>query len=104
MSTTPVQKHYVDIETVSEIFADGVHALFFDGRTFRFEFSVSRLDQANPPGPPTMKEHPACRLVLPPEAAIDLLNKLNQLASMLEQQGALKKTQVTTPPTPTVAH
>jgi hypothetical protein len=41
--------------------------------------------------------------VLTPDAAIDLLNKLNQLASMLEQQGVLKKNPPA-PSAPTVAH
>lgn len=103
MTQPAVPKRYIDLETVGETFADGVHSLFFDGKTFRFEFSVSRLDEAKPPAPLTMREYPACRLVLTPDAAIDLLNKLNQLASMLEQQGVLKKNPPA-PTAPTVAH
>ena len=38
----------------------------------------------------TARRYPACRLVLPPAAAIDLINKMQQIAAALTQAGLLK--------------
>jgi hypothetical protein len=49
------------------------------------------MDDPAPPNPPTGKKYTACRLVLPPLAALDLVNKLQQLVALLEQQGIVKR-------------
>ncbi|MBI3043903.1 MAG: hypothetical protein HYY78_13880 [Betaproteobacteria bacterium] len=86
-----MQITYVDRPEVSETFADTVEKLSFDGQTLRMELCVTRMDDPHPPNPPTGKKYTACRLVLPPLAAIDLANKLQQLVVMLEQQGIVKR-------------
>ncbi len=82
---------FIDLPELSETFADSIHALNFDGQTVRIEFCATRLDILKPPEPPTAKQYPICRLVLTPNAAIVLFNRLQQLMKVLEQSGAIKK-------------
>ena len=86
-----MQITYVERPEVSETFADTIEKLSFDGQTLRMELCVTRMDDPTPPNPPTGKKYTACRLVLPPLAALDLANKLQQLVAMLEQQGIVKR-------------
>ena len=82
---------YVDRPEVSETFVDTVERMSFDGQTLRIELCVTRMDDLRPSEAPTGKKYPACRLVLTPLAALDLMNKLQQLTAMLEQQGIVKR-------------
>jgi len=93
-----VQYQYVDLPEVSEIFADFVHRIQFDGQTLRLEFSVSRLEDHKPPAPPTGKRYPACRLVLSASAAVDLMNKMQQITASLIKAGVLKSEQTPAKP------
>ena len=85
-----VQFQYVDRPEVGETFADTVSRIQFDGQTLRLEFCVSRLDEHKPPATITGKRYPACRLVLPPAAAIELMNRMQQIAAGLLKAGVLK--------------
>jgi hypothetical protein len=86
-----VKYQYVDRPEIAEIFADFVQRIQFDGQTLRFEFCVSRLDdQAAPGTPPSGSRYPACRLVLSATAAVDLMNKMQQITSSLVKAGVLK--------------
>jgi hypothetical protein len=49
--------------------------LSFDGQPLRIEFAVTRMDDAKPDTPMTGRRYPACRLVLPPGAAVELINR-----------------------------
>ncbi len=82
---------FVDRPEVLETFADSIRAITSDGQSTRFEFCVSRMDKPNPPKPPTARQYPACRLVLTPNATLDLFNKLQQIISALEKTGAIKR-------------
>src|SRR5215510_3057305 len=84
---------YVDRPECEETFADAISALSFDGQTLRIEFAVSRLDETKPNSPMTGRRYPACRLVLPPAAAVDLMQKMQQVANALVQAGYLKPAQ-----------
>src|SRR5882724_1564880 len=92
----PAQPHlqlqYVDRPEVSETFADFVQRIQFDGQTLRFEFCVTRLDDQRSPTPSTVtgKRYPACRLVLSAAAAVDLMNKMQQITAGLIKAGVLK--------------
>ena len=86
-----LQVRFVDSPGVSEIFADSSRAITFDGQTMRIEFCAIRMDEPKPPNPPTGRQYPVCRLVLTPNAAVDLFNKLQQIMAALEQSGAIKK-------------
>lgn len=84
---------YVDRPECAETFADSITGLqFFDGQSLRIEFGVTRVDDLKPNTPVTGRRHPACRLVLPPTAAIELINRMQQVATGLAQAGVVKKT------------
>ena len=97
----PIQFQYIDRPDLQEVFADFVSRVQFDGQTMRFEFSVSRVDD-HPGGSSTGKRYPACRLVLSPSAAIDLMNKMQQITASLIKAGILKPQQGQTPAPTTV--
>jgi len=84
---------YVDRPECTETFADSIVGVFFDGQALRIEFGVSRLDDRKPDAPLTGRRYPACRLVLPPAAAVDLINKMQQIGSALTQAGFVKPVQ-----------
>ena len=81
---------YIDRPEVDEIFADFVNRIQFDGQTLRFEFCVSRMEDQPPPAAPSGKRYPACRLVLSAAAAVDLMNKMQQITASLIKAGVLK--------------
>ena len=85
---------HIDRPDVTETFADAVSALVFDGQSLRIEFAVTRLDEIKPNSPITGRRYPACRLVLPPAAAVDLINRMQQIGTALTQAGIAR----TTPP------
>jgi hypothetical protein len=82
---------YVDRPDCPETFADSITGLSFDGQTLRLEFAITRFDEMKPNAPVTGRRYPACRLVLPPAAAIDLINKMQQIAAALTQAGMVKQ-------------
>jgi hypothetical protein len=85
------QFQYVDRPEVSETFADFVQRIQFDGQTLRIEFCVSRLDDGKPSATAAVgKRYPACRLVLSTAAAVDLMNKMQQITAELIKAGVLK--------------
>lgn len=81
---------YVDRPECVETFADTILGLFFDGQALRIEFGVTRLDDRQGNAPITGRRYPACRLVLPPNAAVDLINKMQQVGAALAQAGLVK--------------
>ena len=81
---------YVDRADMVETFADSITGLIFDGQTLRIEFGVTRFDEVKPNNPITGRRYPACRLVLPPAAAVDLINRMQQIATALTQAGVVK--------------
>ena len=78
---------YIDRPEIAETFADSITGLIFDGQSLRIEFGVTRLDDVKPNAPITGRRFPACRLVLPPAAAIDLINRMQQIGTALAQAG-----------------
>lgn len=83
---------YVDRPDVAETFADSVSGLVFDGQTLRIEFAVTRLDEVKPGAAITGRRYPICRLVLPPAAAVDLINRMQQIGAALTQAGVVRPT------------
>ncbi len=71
---------------------DSVSGLVFDGQSLRIEFAVTRIDEVKPGAPITGRRYPACRLVLPPAAAVDLINRMQQVGAALTQAGVAKAT------------
>ena len=85
------QVQEIDRPELTETFADALGNGSFDGQTARLAFCVTRLDPIEPPKPPTAKRYPVCRLVLPPDAVIELFNQLQQLIGLMEKQGLVKR-------------
>jgi hypothetical protein len=81
---------YIDRPELEEHFADAVTGLLYDGQTLRMEFGVTRFDELKPNTPITGRRYPSCRVVLSPAAAIDLINRMQQIATALAQSGAAK--------------
>ena len=83
--------HFEDRNEVNEIFADSIHGMIFDGQTMRIEFCVTRMDTPQPPNEPTARQIPVSRIVLPPNTAIDLYNRLQQILQALEKEGKITR-------------
>ena len=83
----PATIRLVDRPDLAETFADSVSGLVFDGQTLRIDFALTRLDEIKPNAPITGRRYPACRLVLPPAAAADLINRMQQIAQALTEAG-----------------
>jgi hypothetical protein len=79
-----------DRPEVVETFADSITSLVFDGQSLRIEFGVTRLDEVKPNMPITGRRYTACRLVLPPAAAVDLINRMQQIGTALTQAGVTR--------------
>ncbi len=86
----PAAIRYVDRPDILETFADSVSGLVFDGQSLRIEFAVTRLDEVKPNTPITGRRYPACRLVLPPAAAAELINRMQQIGAALAQAGVAR--------------
>ena len=83
---------YLDRPDVAETFADSITGLVFDGQTLRIEFSVTRVDEVKPDSPISGRRYPASRIVLSPGAAIELINRMQQIGAALTQAGVAKTT------------
>ena len=86
----PAQIRYLDRADMEETFADSITGLIFDGQTLRIEFGVTRFDDVKPNSPISGRRYPAARLVLPPAAAVDLINRMQQIAAALKQAGVVR--------------
>ena len=62
----------------------------FDGQTLRIEFGVTRVDEVKPDAPITDRRCPTSRIVLSPGAAIELVNRMQQIGAALTQTGVAK--------------
>jgi hypothetical protein len=81
---------YLDRADLEETFADSIGGLIFDGQTLRIEFAVTRFDEVKGNAPLSGRRYPACRVVLPPAAAVDLINRMQQITAALTQAGVVK--------------
>jgi len=87
----------VDRPECAEAFADSINQLYFDGQSLRIEFGVTRLDDVKPNAPITGRRYPIQRVVLTPTAAVELINRMQQVGAALAQAGVLKATKPGTP-------
>jgi hypothetical protein len=81
---------YVDRPECNEVFADSINHVYFDGQSLRVEFGITRLDEVKPNTPVTGRRYPAQRMVLTPTAAVELINRMQQVGAALTQAGVLK--------------
>jgi hypothetical protein len=85
-----VTLRYLDRPDCLETFADSISGLSFDGQTLRLEFAVTRMDDVKPNAQVTGRRYPVCRLVLQPLAAVDLINRMQQIGAALAKAGVVK--------------
>jgi hypothetical protein len=81
---------YADLPELSETFVDSVNSVSFDGQTLRIEFGVTRFDQTTAQQPTSGRRYPACRLVLTRTAALEMIGRLQQMATAITQAGQAK--------------
>jgi hypothetical protein len=81
---------YVDLPELPETFADSVNSVSFDGQTLRVEFGVTRYDHASEQRPTSGRRYSASRLVLTRGAAVEMINRLRQVATAITQSGQSK--------------
>ena len=81
---------YVDRPDMPETFVDSITGLVFDGQTMRIEFGVTRLDEIKTGAQITGRRYPACRLVLPPAAAAELIARMQQTGAAIAQARAAR--------------
>ena len=89
MKLPPEQVREIDLPELQETFADSLGLSTFDGMTARITLCVQRLQEPKPAQPPMANKYPVCRLVLTPEAVVDLFNNLNQLMGVLQKSGLI---------------
>ena len=89
---------YVDRPDLTETFVDTIHNVTFDGATVRAELAVTRFDDGTGGAPAVAKQYPSCRLVLRPDAAVDLFVRLQRLIALMEQRGIVRREQPKAPP------
>lgn len=100
---------YIDRPEISEVFADRLEHLFFDGATVRMEFTVTRTDQAPTPagqakGDARQWSYTAARIVLSARGAAEMLNMMQELHGLMLKQGYLQQQEPgAPPPTPETA-
>ena len=87
---SPLTIKYVDLPEMIETFADSVNSVSFDGQTLRIEFGVTRFDQAAAQKPTSGRRYPASRIVLTRSAALEMINRLQQMAAAISQTGQPK--------------
>jgi hypothetical protein len=83
---------YVDLLDCTETFADSINNVYFDGQSLRIEFGITRLDDIKANTPVTGRRYPAQRMVLTPIAAVELINRMQQVGVALTNAGVLKPT------------
>src|SRR5271169_3395393 len=88
---------YLDRPDCLETFADSITGVTFDGQTLRLEFAVTRMDDVKPNTTLAGQRYPVCRLVLQPLAAVDLINRMQQVGVALTKAGIVKATPAATP-------
>jgi hypothetical protein len=91
----PHAPKYIDRPEVSEVFADRLEHLFFDGATVRMEFTVTRTDPAQSGAGHVLTEprqwsYTASRVVLSARGAAEMLHKMQELHSVMVKQGLLR--------------
>lgn len=82
---------YIDCPEVNETFVETVESMSLDDYCLRIELSVTRLDVKKGTRPPSGNRYPACRLVMPASAVVDLYNQLLQIVNAMEKKGKVKK-------------
>jgi hypothetical protein len=87
----PAKLRHLDLPELRETFADSVRTVVWDGQTLRVELSVTRVSDIAPGEAAQATRYPAARLVLTPQASVDLYNRLQQTMAALVKSGLIKQ-------------
>jgi hypothetical protein len=90
MKIPPEQVQDVDRPELNETFVDSLALSTFDGAAARLTFCVTRMQDPQPGRAAQFKRYPVCRMVLTPDAAVELFNRLNQMMGALQKLGLVK--------------
>ncbi|RAK52257.1 hypothetical protein [Phenylobacterium deserti] len=88
------QPRYIDRPEITEVFADRLEHVFFDGVTLRMEFTVVRTEAES--GATRSVEAPkqwaytASRVVMSGRSVVQLLNKMHELQALMTRQGLIE--------------
>jgi hypothetical protein len=90
MKIPPEQVQEVDRPELNETFVDSLALSTFDGAAARLTFCVTRMQEPQAGRPAHFKRYPVCRMVLTPDATVELFNRLNQMMGALQKLGLVK--------------
>jgi hypothetical protein len=82
---------YLDIPTVAEAFADGVHQMSWTGQAAYLTLSVNRFDETSANARPSGNRVTSARLILSPNALLELHNRTSEIIDILEATGVISK-------------
>lgn len=91
MKPPELQIKYTDRLDVTETFANSLGKCFFTEGVANIELCVTRIEKTDPSTPPTGKKYPACRLVLTPQAVVQLFQSLNGIMGAMKNEGIIKQ-------------
>lgn len=86
---------FVNRHDVAETFVDTITGVIFDGQTLRIDGAVTRVERPDGQASVVAAKYTACRMVLTPNAAAELISQLQQVTAKLRQVEAAKKEQAT---------
>src|ERR1051325_11253605 len=90
MKVSPQQITDVDRPELAETFVDSLTLSTFDGAAARLPFCVLRMQEPQQGKPAPFQRYPGWRLVVTPDATIELYNRLNQMMGALQKLGLVK--------------
>jgi hypothetical protein len=90
MKVPPEQIQDVDRPDIAETFVDSLALTTFDGAAARLTFCVMRMQEPQAGKPPQFKKYPVSRVVLTPDATVELFNRLNHMMGALQKLGLVK--------------
>jgi hypothetical protein len=99
MTTTPpaqpAEPKYIDRPEISEVYADRLEHVFFDGLTLRLEFTVTRTeaDQGTRSGAmktPKRWAYTSARVVMSGRSVVQMLNKMLELQALMTEHGLVE--------------
>src|SRR5262249_60058434 len=90
MKVSPQQITDVDRPELAETFVDSLALSTFDGPAARLTFCVLRMQEPQQGKPAHFNRSPVCRMVLTPDAAVELFNRLHQMMGALQKPGPAK--------------
>jgi hypothetical protein len=76
---------------IAETFADSLGQATFDGQTMRLEFCATRMADVKQGEKAAGKRYVTARMVLTPEAAVELFNVCQQIVGALKNAGVVKE-------------